>query len=218
MNVSDIRARFREDIEDQRFVRDKSGCFMLEIVGASFEADKPSIFGVLNHKFIEVEREWYMSLSLNVNDLSFCPAIWREIASPEGDINSNYGWAMMSAANGDQFGAVVKKLGADNSSRQAVAIYTRPTMHRDSIRNGMSDFMCTNTVQYLIRDDKLETIVQMRSNDAVFGYKNDFAWQEYMSRMIADTLSVAVGSTTWQVGSLHVYERHFDLMDAADVC
>ena len=98
-------------------------------------------------------------------------------------------------------------------------IYTRPTMHTDYCRDGMSDFCCTNAVQYLIRDSKLHVVVQMRSNDLIFGYKNDRAWQvEVQSRLLKDLNlkgenAYTAGDIIWNVGSLHVYERHFDLIN-----
>ncbi|MGZ7196727.1 hypothetical protein ACXWOC_11115, partial [Streptococcus pyogenes] len=65
-------------------------------------------------------------------------------------------------------------------SRRAIMIYTRPSMQVDFERDGMSDFMCTNNVQYLIRDGRVHAIVNMRSNDVVFGFRNDYAWQKYV--------------------------------------
>jgi thymidylate synthase len=78
--------------------------------------------------------------------------------------------------------------------------------------NGMSDFMCTNAVQYMIRDGKLNAVVQMRSNDVVFGYKNDYAWQKFVLDKLAADLEVTPGRIIWNAGSLHVYERHFKLV------
>ena len=91
-------------------------------------------------------------------------------------------------------------------------IYTRPSMWEDYNKNGMSDFMCTNTVQYFLRNGRLDALVQMRSNDVVFGYKNDFAWQDYVLNNLCQDLGVDKGTITWSVGSLHVYERHFHLI------
>jgi thymidylate synthase len=72
--------------------------------------------------------------------------------------------------------------------------------------------MCTNAVQYLYRDGKLNALVYMRSNDAVFGYKNDYAWQKYVLDQLCDALNISAGTIYWNVASLHVYERHFDLI------
>ena len=78
--------------------------------------------------------------------------------------------------------------------------------------DGCSDFICTNSVAYYIRNDKLHCSVSMRSNDVVYGYKNDYAWQQYVLHELANDLSVEVGTMIWQVQNLHVYEKHFDLI------
>ena len=93
-------------------------------------------------------------------------------------------------------------------------IYTRPSMQWEYGKDGMSDFMCTNTVQYLIRDGKVNSLVYMRSNDAIFGYKNDFAWQKYVLQCICKDLNLPIGLIYWNVASLHVYERHFKFIES----
>ncbi len=79
----------------------------------------------------------------------------------------------------------------------------------------MSDFICTNNVQYFIRDNYLITSVYMRSNDAVFGYNNDLAWQTHIRNKLLDDLDCIYGAGPiyWNVGSLHVYERHFKFLE-----
>jgi thymidylate synthase len=52
----------------------------------------------------------------------------------------------------------------------------------------------------------------MRSNDVIFGYKNDYAWQQYVLHNLAIDLYLEPGRMIWQVQNLHVYERHFDLI------
>jgi thymidylate synthase len=52
----------------------------------------------------------------------------------------------------------------------------------------------------------------MRSNDVIFGYRNDWAWQDYVLRHLANDLSIDVGDIHWQVQNLHVYERHFGMV------
>ena len=91
-------------------------------------------------------------------------------------------------------------------------IYQRPSIWKEYNENGKNDFICTNAVTYYIRDDKLNCVVQMRSNDVVFGYKNDFAWQQFVLNELAEELSVESGDIVWQAQNLHVYERHFDLV------
>jgi thymidylate synthase len=97
-------------------------------------------------------------------------------------------------------------------------IYTRPSIWLEYNENGKNDFICTNSVTYYVRDNKLHAVVQMRSNDVVFGYKNDYAWQKYILDSLVKDLSgiskvnYEAGDIIWQVQNLHVYGRHFDLV------
>ena len=211
--VMDIRQHFRDLLKHKVFVTDKTGVNMLEIVGANFVADEKSIFGNVNNDYVERELEWYKSMSLSVNDIpGGPPAIWKQVADDKGYINSNYGWCIWSQENHSQYENVYNELKNNPESRRAAMIYTRPNMWNDYKSNGRSDFMCTNTVQYMIRYNELDAVVQMRSNDVVFGYKNDYAWQSYVLDKLCLDLGVQRGSIHWNVGSLHVYERHFDLV------
>ena len=215
----DIQWHFATALEAGEFVMDKSGVKTLELIGASFVADEPVIFGTLNTDYVDREISWYKSLSLNVNDISGkVPEIWKQVADKDGLINSNYGWCIWSELNHSQYKKCLNELIANKNSRRAVMIYTRPTMHEDFCRNGMSDFMCTNAVQYLIRENRMHCVVQMRSNDVVHGYKNDRAWQKHVLDMLVADYSrltdskIHAGDIHWNVGSLHVYERHFQLV------
>lgn len=214
LRVCDIREYFRRQLDLGDYVTDKTGCKMLELVGANFIADEPSIFGQVNEDYVRREIMWYEMRSLNVNDIPPpVPKIWKQVATPAGYINSNYGWCIYSQDNYHQLLNCLHTLQKDRDSRRAIMIYTRPSMQIEYNKDGMSDFMCTNAVQYLIRDGQMHAVVQMRSNDVVFGYKNDYAWQEHVLRLMSSGLGVPAGNIYWQVGSLHVYERHFGLLN-----
>jgi thymidylate synthase len=212
LKVEHIRDYFIQELQSERFVTDKTGVKTIEMIGACFEANQPTIFGEVNDDYVERELEWYKSMSLYVKDIpGKTPAIWEQVASTEGKINSNYGWCIYSGDNVSQYLNVLDELTKNPNSRRAVMIYTRPTMWHDYNHNGMSDFMCTNAVQYMIRDNQLVAIVQMRSNDVVFGYRNDYAWQLHVAKQLSDDLDLTKEpKIIWQVGNLHVYERHFD--------
>jgi len=214
-SVHNIRDTFIAMLEDEQFKTDKTGCKMLEIPGASFIADENTIFGKPN-EYIERELQWYLSKSRQVADIpGKTPAIWESVADKDGKINSNYGWCIYSKENGHQYTAALNALEDNIDSRRAIMIYQRPTMHVDAFENGMNDFVCTNAHQYLWNGQSLDAIVQMRSNDAIFGYKNDFAWADHVHKDLCADLGVEQGEIFWQVGSLHVYERHFNLVKEA---
>ena len=96
-------------------------------------------------------------------------------------------------------------------------IYNRPSIQVEYDENGKNDFICTNAVTYYIRDNYLHCVVQMRSNDVIFGYRNDYAWQKEIQTRLHEDLNATgmelkLGQMMWQVQNLHVYERHFDLV------
>ena len=212
-SVSDVRQYFIDELAAEHFVTDKTGVKTIEMVAAQFVVDEPSIFGKVNEDYVRREMNWYKSMSRNVYDIEApVPEIWKSVADKDGNINSNYGWCVYSEENYNQYERLIDELKKNPDSRRAILIYTRPSIWVDFDEGGRSDFICTNACQYLIRDDKLVSIVNMRSNDAIYGFKNDAAWQMYIQDKIADELDVETGDLIWNAGSLHVYERHFELV------
>jgi thymidylate synthase len=225
-NVSDIRNEFIKLYNNKEFVIDKSGVKTLEYIGSSFNADESAIFGKPNKDYIKREIDWYTSQSLDVDDIEGkTPKIWQDISSRSGLIHSNYGYLIYSDENENQYASCLNALLDDKNTRRAIMIYTRPQIQREYDNNGMSDFICTNSVQYVIRNNKLHAIVNMRSNDVIFGYRNDWAWQKHvLSKLVKEYnatarlrhinyVGVSAGDITWQIGSLHVYERHFKYIE-----
>lgn len=221
--VSDIRTEFKRLLESKEYVVDRGGNKTIEILGASFIADEDAIFGVPSEAYIKKEIEWYDSQSTNIYDLDQDPpAAWKMTANKHGEINSNYGHLIYSEKYYNQFVNVINELAENPNSRRATMVYTRPSIWVEATENGKSDFICTNAVTYYIRDNRLDVVVQMRSNDAIFGYKNDRAWAREVQCRVCDALNhhmdrffednVEPGNIYWQVQNLHVYSRHFDLV------
>ena len=117
---------------------------------------------------------------------------------------------------------VVAELINNPDGRRATMVYNRPSIWVEYNESGKNDFICTNAVTYYIRNSELHAVVQMRSNDVVFGYKNDYAWQKYLVRELCEAVNhssenmfeddIKPGNIIWQVQNLHVYERHFHLV------
>ena len=225
LSVNDIRNHFISELANERFTIDKTGQKTIEIFGASFLADEPAIFGTPNQDYINNEIRWYESQSTNINDIhrdKEPPAAWKYAANPHGEINSNYGHLIYSEKYYSQYDNVLAELFVNPDGRRATMVYNRPSIWKEFDENGKSDFICTNAVTYYIRDGKLHAVVQMRSNDVVYGYKNDYAWQRYvMEKLCFDFVNedryvngrvIEPGNLYWQVQNLHVYERHFHLV------
>lgn len=208
MRTEHIRNQLGFLLEKEQF--DPTG--NLEIINACFLADEETIFGELND-YIRRELDWYIGMSLNINHIEEpIPQIWKDISDEDGFINSNYGWCIFHPDNGFQYDNAITALKQNPHSRHGTMIYIRPNMHADAWKNGRRDFMCTYSAQLLIRDDRLHYMVYMRSNDAVFGYKNDRFWHSWVFDRACQDLDIERGDLMWNAASLHVYPRHFDLV------
>jgi thymidylate synthase len=226
-NVNDIRQHFIDELNDEAFTIDKTGQKTIELIGAQFIADQPSIFGTVNKDYVNAEIQWYESQSTNIYDIhkesgADAPAAWKYTANTHGEINSNYGHLIWSSKYHYQYSTVLDELLNNPDGRRASMIYNRPSIWVEYNENGKNDFICTNAVTYYIRDGLLHAVVQMRSNDVVYGYKNDFAWQLHVLEKLCwdynnmdryvEGRTIEPGHIIWQVQNLHVYERHFHLV------
>lgn len=201
----------------------------IELVGKSFTVVRDYFFNKKpNYNYVKAELAWYDSQALNIQTLAnYCeyydvtvPSIWQQIADSHNTIHSNYGYLMYGSQNNHQYDCVLNHLKNDNNSRQAVAIYTRPDIHYIAGK----DMICTLTVQYLIRNYRLHVIVNMRSCDIIYGYRNDVIWQKHVAKQLIKDLwllGIKVHKTpviTWNCGSLHIYEKHFYLLKQYKQC
>ncbi len=123
-----------------------------------------------------------------------------------------------------QIEAVVENLRRDPNSRQGVVSIWRPEaiqpIHTtcgegsecdDLNCLGVSrDVPCTLSMQYMIRNGRLEAGVVMRSSDAWLGLPYDIFNFSMLMRAVAAELNVQPGSLTMYIGSSHLYERNLE--------
>lgn len=223
--TSDIRDAFIEMYKNKqyRYIGNEiQQSRTIELQNIHFLADEDWIIRKPNYQYAEKEIIWYNSESLNINDIpgDKKPGMWVSCATEDGRINSNYGWCVFSKENNNQYENCLNKLVKDCHTREAIMIYNRPSMWNDYNKDGMHDFMCCQNQQYFINEEGdniyLDVIVNFRSNDAVFGYCNDYIWSKYILNELANDISVKLNKTVkprniwWNAGSFHVYERHFN--------
>jgi thymidylate synthase len=216
---------FVEKITNGDVVIDKTGVRTVEILGLRMELDPQQ--KLLNfydirkspEKYIDHEIQWYDSLDLSVKEIGQHAKIWLDVCTKDDNprVNSNYGYLIYSEENGRQYEHTLQELVANPFSRRAIMIYNRPSMHSDYKVNGMSDFICTLGQQFFIRDNKLISLVEMRSSDMMFGFFSDFPWfATVQERLLNDLLhkykNLTLGKLIWISNSGHLYERHFTMV------
>ena len=169
--------------------------------------------------YLEKEHKWYMSMDRSIKGWMDDIKIWKFCASKDEkqEINSNYGWCVFSEENGSQYENCLAKLKENKETREAMLIYTRPSIHKEATENGKHDFICTNYSHFFIRGNRLEMIHSQRSLDVVTGAPFDYAWSCFVYQMLYEELrhtypDLKPGCIHWHVDSLHIYERSEKLL------
>ena len=213
-----------EKYKKNKFTIDKTGVKTLAIVDYKLtKLDPFQPFLKFNGRetpkaYVEKESKWYNSCSLSISGYVDDVKIWQQVCDKDGFVNSNYGWCIYSKENYKQYNHALNELLNNKDSRRAVMIYTRPSMWLEYKLDGMSDFMCTWGTHILINDDnEMIYIVNQRSGDLITGVMNDFAWHcEVYQKLYKDLLKLykdlKIGYITFNFGSVHIYERHFDML------
>jgi thymidylate synthase len=102
---------------------------------------------------------------------------------------------------------VVGALQSDRDSRQAVINIWREAPQPTK------DFPCTIMFHFLLRNDRLNMITYMRSNDAHLGFPYDIFNFTQIQRYLAMLLGVDVGNYTHNVGSMHLYTTNREAVE-----
>lgn len=189
-------------------------------------ADKPSMFGNVNEDWVRRELAWFNSGSDKLEDMEApVPALFQACAGHDGRVNSAYGHILFSEEDAmprkySLYERVVETFRREGlGTRHAVAIISDRDIHYLAKRNGRNDFICTNALNFMVdAENRLHIIAQMRSMDAVFGYRADWSmWDDLMTGLLRDlnqmfNEEITRGDITFQVANLHVYPRHFKLV------
>ena len=162
-----------------------------------------------NVRYALLEFMWYLSQDQNVRNIGKAASTWKDIASVDGLVHSNYGVCLHNG-----WDRVINELVRFPESRRAVIALNQP-----DVDYGMKDVPCTMFVQFFVRDDKLHLIWNMRSSDFAFGFCNDVAVGMLFLQMMRNELMertdipwIGLGSFTYNATSLHCYEPHWHLL------
>lgn len=181
--------------------------------------------------YTKKEVELYNSQTNDVKDFVKASKFWGKLANPDGTVNSAYGylvWANKSHGNllyekenlatPEGFPTMrtpwewcVESLKYDKDTRQAFLRFSLP----EHQYWGNKDQTCTMHANFLIRDNKLNLTVVMRSNDLVLGLVYDLPWfVSLMDKMLHELKTtypnLEKGTYSHFVHSLHIYERDED--------
>jgi thymidylate synthase len=177
------------------------------------DADRNKVIDDYTRKEIEL----YNSGTNKVADFAKASKFWEKLANPDGTINSAYGFLIWknycctSNFSGDArtpWEWSRDSLLADKDTRQAIMRFSLP----EHQWMGNKDQTCTMHGNWLIRDNKLNLTITMRSQDMVKGAVYDWPWFcGLMDRMLLELKptypDLEKGRYTHIVHSIHCYEK-----------
>ena len=113
-----------------------------------------------------------------------------------------YGPRLFKQRGHDQIANVLAKLRDKPATRKAVV----QLFNAEDLSEAHNEIPCTTTLQFFLRDQRLEMIVTMRSNDAYKGLPHDVFCFTMLQEILARSLGCDIASYRHFAGSMHLYE------------
>ena len=160
----------------------------------------------LNYAYLIVEKFTYLG-QISKPDLllRYNKQMSNYINDITNDFDGAYGLRILRNHQLDWCYNLIKN---DPDTRQAVI-----TINDFTDRRSSKDIPCTLSFQFLLRDGKLDMIVNMRSNDIIWGTCLDIPACFFVQEVLSFCLGVEVGRYIHQPGSLHYYDHHGNLIN-----
>ena len=179
-----------------------------------FTIVKPEVRTIIDSKrnwkeeYAEAEWQWYLSGDKNIKKLGKIygkvPEIWKRMADPEGNVNSNYGYQWQ---RNDQIGYVIDKLKRDMFTRHAcISIYDGKEHDKFA-----TDTPCTYAIQFTNVNNYLNMCVTMRSNDLWYGFCNDQYQFSKLLELVCNETGLDMGTYYHFAHNLHIYSDKLGL-------
>mgnify|MGYP001272125098 CR=1 FL=1 len=186
-----------------------------ERIFQSFQIENPTRINItiperkFNAEYGIAEWLWYLAAERSSSNIGKLAKIWKMISDEHGEVESNYGTYLIS-----QWDWIKKEIINDRDTRRATVVINQ--VHHKY--KNMKDYPCTHYIQFFVRDNKLHLGVNMRSNDLIFGLCNDvFTFSLFQQLMLnelnSNGLDLKLGNYFHHAGSLHVYEKHFAMVE-----
>jgi thymidylate synthase len=121
-------------------------------------------------------------------------------AAPSADLSLYHRDLMYGPIIINQMESVLNLLVRDRDTREAILVIG----NRSPVE--MWRQPCTTSIQFLIRQGLLITIVSMRSQDLVLGLPYDLVMFGGLAQVVATELGLSLGNVTIHQGSAHVYD------------
>jgi hypothetical protein len=137
--------------------------------------------------------------------------------------NAAYGDRLRKSFGVDQLQDIILTLKDDPSSRQATMVISNPVDDKgwnrmvadDSakmvyVKHKTKDRACNLVSHAMIRNDRLDWLQILRSNDAIWGVPYNIMQWTHVQQWVAASVGVEMGKFTAIADSMHIYAKHLD--------
>lgn len=153
---------------------------------------------------------WYLSARNDVEMMEYYSARMKNFSDDGKTLNSAYGYRIFGEhpmLPFNQWDHVVSQLKNDPDTRQAIIHLHTPN------NKPTKDEVCTLSLQFFIREGKLDMVVNMRSNDIIWGFTYDVFSFTSFQELMANELGIDVGTYYHNAASMHIYEKDFSYFE-----
>lgn len=151
----------------------------------------------LNYRFMIAEWLWIQAGLDDIESISIYNKIMADFSDDGVSLAGAYGPRLKP-----QWKYIFENLKRPYTRQAVASIWTPSPM--DS-----KDIPCTLTLQWFIRDECVDCTINMRSSDAWLGLPYDFFNFSQLTNVVAASFELPVGSITMNLGSSHLYEKHW---------
>ncbi len=150
---------------------------------------------------------WHLAGSNELAFIQYYSDRWHEFADDERTIRGScYGYRIFGRTErASQWEEAHNLLRYDPCTRRAVIMMSQPLTNNEITAK---DIACASSLQFLLRDGRLDAVLHMRSNDAFWGLPYDVFLFTMLQELFAAQLNVGLGVYHHSVASLHLYEKH----------
>lgn len=182
----------------------------IELLGISFKILNPrdriitSRIRNVNYTFALANFLWLLSGESKLDMISHYNAKAKQF-SDDGNLFSAFGYRIRTG-KGDQLTNTINLLRKDSNTRRAIIL-----IHNEyDLIVGGRDIPCATSIQFLLRNGKLNCIVYMRSQSVLMVMPYDLYLFTMLQEIIASELEVELGYYIHTCGSAHIYLDELD--------
>ena len=160
----------------------------------------------LNVHFALGEFLWYFSGDNLLENITYYNRRYGDYSDDNFILNGAYGKRIFGfdTHKNSQWQTIKKIFDKDIYTRQGVISIFSP----NDIIIKTKDVPCTCSLQFFVREGKLDMIVYMRSNDLIWGTPYDIFSFTMFQEILANELNVELGKYIHFIGSAHIYSYH----------